>query len=102
MLFAVAVNSGMLEDDTEVTPAHLGRWIVLQSKWPELGQALTVNPGRLQQLQAATTLDDLQNQLGSIGIQVPDTEELLRFLQAKPTLAHVLNRLLRYVPTTVN
>ena len=40
--------------------------------------------------------------LGSIGVKVPDTEELLRFLQAKPTLGHVLNRLLRYVPTTVN
>jgi hypothetical protein len=102
VLFAVAVNSGMLDDKTELAPAHLGRWIVLQSKWPELGQALTVNPGRLQQLQASTTPDDLQNQLGSIGVQVPDTEELLHFLQAKPTLCHVLNRLLRYVPATVN
>jgi hypothetical protein len=102
MLFAVAVNSGLLEDNTEVTPAHLGRWIVLQSKWPDLGQALTVNPGRLQQLQASTTPDDLQNQLGSIGVQVPDAEELLRFLQTKPTLGHVLNRLLRYAPATVN
>jgi hypothetical protein len=102
MLFAVAVNSGMLDDKTELTPAHLGRWIVLQSKWPDLGQALTVNPDRMQQLQASTTPDDLQDQLGSIGVQVPDTEELLRFVQAKPTLGHVLNRLLRYVPATVN
>jgi hypothetical protein len=102
MLFAVAVNSGMLENNTELTPAHLGRWIVLQSKWPDLGHALTVTPDRLQQLQASTTPDDLQNQLGSMGVQAPDTEELLRFLQAKPTLGHVLNRLVRYVPTTVN
>jgi ABC-type multidrug transport system fused ATPase/permease subunit len=102
MLFAVAVNSGMLDDKTEVTPAHLGRWIVLQSKWPDLGQALTVNPGCLQQLQASTSPDDLQNQLDSIGVQVPNTEELLRFLREQPTLGHVLNRLLRYVPTTVN
>jgi hypothetical protein len=102
MLFAVAVNSGMLDDKTELTPAHLGRWIVLQSKWPDLGEALTVNPGRLQQLQASPTPDDLQNLLGSIGAQVPDAEELLRFLQAKPTLGHVLNSLLRYVPTTMN
>jgi KAP family P-loop domain len=102
VLFAVAVNSGMLDDTTEITPAHLGRWIVLQSKWPELGQALTINPGRLQQLQASTTPQDLQNQLASVGLQVPDTEELLRFLHEKPTLDHVLNRLLRYVPTTVN
>ncbi len=102
VLFAIAVNSGMLDDKTEITPAHLGRWIVLQSKWPELGQALTVNPGRLQQLQASTTPQDLQNQLASVGLQVPDTEELLRFLHANPTLDHVLNRILRYVPTTVN
>ena len=102
VLFAVAVNSGILDGNTEVTPAHLGRWIVLQSKWPNLGQALAVNPGCLQQLQAASTPDDLQNQLGSIGAQVPDTEELLRFLQAKPTLGHVLGRLLRYIPATVH
>ena len=102
MLFAVAVNSGMLDDKTELTPAHLGRWIVLQSKWPDLAQALTVNPGCMQQLQASTTPDDLQNQLDSIGVQAPNTEELLRFLQEQPTLGHVLNRLLRYVPATVN
>jgi len=38
----------------------------------------------------------------SIGVQVPDTEEMLRFLQAKQALGHVLDRLLRYVPATVN
>ena len=64
--------------------------------------ALTVNPGRLQQLQASTTPQDLQNQLASVGLQVPDTEELLHFLHAEPNLDHILNRLLRYVPTTVN
>jgi len=102
VLLAVALNRGMLGPNTGVTGAHLGRWIVLQTRWPEVGQALTADPARLEQAEACATPDDVRNLLGSIDVKIPDYEDLLRFLQADPTLCRVLNRLLRYIPKPVS
>jgi hypothetical protein len=102
VLLAVALNRGMLANNTGVTAAHLGRWIVLQSRWPEVGRALAADPARLEQVEACATPDDMRSLLSSIGVQVADSDELLGFLQGDPTLCRVLNRLLRYAPTTVN
>jgi KAP family P-loop domain len=102
VLLAVALNRGMLTPNGGVTGAHLGQWIVLQSRWPDVGHALAVDPARLEQVEACATSDDLRSLLSSIGVQVADSDELLRFLQADPTLCRVLSRLLRYAPATVN
>jgi hypothetical protein len=102
VLLAVAINRGMLTPDGGVTGAHLGEWIVLQSRWPDFGHALAVDPARLEQVAACATSEDLRSLLSSIGVQVGDSDELLRFFQGDPTLCRVLSRLLRYAPTTVN
>src|SRR5215204_1860108 len=59
VLLAVALNRGMLANNTGVTAAHLGRWIVLQSRWPEVGRALAADPVRLEQVEACATPDDV-------------------------------------------
>ena len=102
VLLAVAINRGMLDDNTGMTAAHLGRWIVLQSKWPDLGHALTANPDPLQELQGSTTPDGLHKLLASMAVEVKDPEELLRFLHTEPPLWPVLKSLVRYIPASVN
>ena len=104
VLLAVALNRNMLGPNTGVTATHLGRWIVLQSRWPEVGRALAADPVRLEQVEACATPDDVRKLLGSldIDVQVPESEELLRFLQADPTMCQVLNLLLRYIPKPVS
>jgi hypothetical protein len=72
--------AGLLEDPATSTPlsvAITGPWGLAKRRWPRWWR-LVCSPGQ------------------------KNAAEMLRFLQAKPALGHVLDRLLRYVPATVN
>jgi hypothetical protein len=98
VMIVVALRRGLLAPDTGVTPAHIGRWLVLQDRWPMLGRALVARPSLGMELESHPTAEDLTIGLSSLGITVNDQDDLLSFLQAEPRLSLFLDRIVRYSP----
>lgn len=97
VLLVVAEEKRMFGGQPELQAKHLGKWAVLVERWPELGTALAVDPGRLVQLEAATSIEELSKLLGSA---VPATQDLLTFLRSPTKLGPVAERLVYFQPAT--
>ena len=92
VLIVVAIGRHML-DDTSLSPAHLGRWIVLNERWPDLASTVSVDPTKLRDLETVMTRSLLEEELQKLSIETKPSGDLLRFLTGFPRLNQVVNRL---------
>jgi hypothetical protein len=55
LLLFVAHERRMFGGDPDLSPRHIGKWAVLCERWPELAQALSINPKLMADLENAAT-----------------------------------------------
>jgi hypothetical protein len=99
VLLVVAEGRSMIGEGTpELSGHHLGRWIVLNERWPDLARSVGSEQKRLQALEQAEDAAALRDALADVDPQTPVSAELLRFMKGTPNLAPVLNRLVHLEP----
>jgi hypothetical protein len=101
LLLVVASERKMLGGTPPLEAAHLGEWVVLLERWPELGWAVRADPSLMQRLEQAATnsanpqsLADLQAIVRPVAPQVAVTADLAAFLADEPTFAPLVERLI--------
>jgi hypothetical protein len=99
VLLVVAEQKHMFGGHPELQARHLGKWAVLLERWPEFGSALTADPGRLADLEAATSIEELSKQLGPLVPTLAVSQDLLDFLKSPTKLAPVVERLVYFRPS---
>jgi hypothetical protein len=98
ILLVVAYERKMLGGSPALTAGHIGKWVVLNERWPELARFLTLQPTSVCDLETTPSVDDLGQRLIAAGIYEPASDELLRFLKEPPLLGDVLPRLVHLDP----
>jgi hypothetical protein len=94
VLTRVALDRHVL-DGGEVTPQHLGKWIVVSERWVDVAAYVKAKPATLRRLEhdaQAETLGDSYEQFYTHG--------LAEVLRQEPPLSDVVERLIRYEPGT--
>jgi hypothetical protein len=92
VLTRVALDRHVL-DGGEVTPQHLGKWLVVSERWVDVATYLKRKPEALRRLEhdaQADALGDSYEQLHTHG--------LAEVLRQEPPLTDVVERLIRYEP----
>jgi KAP family P-loop domain len=107
VLLVIASLREMLGGTPALTAAHLGKWVVLTERWPELARALKANPQKLGPVEeavarydvdSAVALEELDSALSAGVLPRLGSRDLLRFLVEKPHLGAVLERLVHMAP----
>lgn len=92
---AIAEERGVFTDGT-VTHQHLGKWVGISEQWPQFAAALSVTPSRIDALEAAASVAELQELVDALAPGTPDVAALYDRLNDDHPLASVLDRLVRY------
>jgi hypothetical protein len=98
VLLVIAEQKQMFGGQPELQAIHVGKWAVLLEQWPELGSALTADPGRLTELETATSIEELSKRLGPSMPASAASQNLLAFLKSPTKLAPVVERLVYFQP----
>lgn len=99
LLTRIALEREMFGGTPELTPKHLGEWIVMGERWPQFVERIGAAPAEMERLeQLAASGGDVSAALGGL----PATDDLTGLLLAEPTLAPVIERLIRYEPAPSN
>jgi hypothetical protein len=94
VLTRVAVDRGVLEGH-EVTPQHLGKWIVVSERWVDIASYVKKKPAVMRELE-----DDARTgKLGDTFHDLP-AHDLAEVLREEPKLSDVIERLIRFEPGT--
>jgi hypothetical protein len=99
----IADRRGLFTTEPKVTSDHIGKWLVLGERWPQLRLALSAAPEKIQLLEqhAATprpgqTGDIFESVIAVLAPLYAGDEDLRRFMQSSPMLGGVLPRLVHY------
>jgi hypothetical protein len=101
----LAIKRGLLEPGSELTPSHVGKWVVLEQRWPELAQDLVGRRGATRELEQATVgeaadVGSLGETLERLKLDAAPSEELLSFLATEPKLGSVVDQLVFLEPAS--
>jgi hypothetical protein len=96
VLLVVAYEREMLGGSPPLTAEHLGKWVVLTERWPDLARLLKLQPDWLRDLENKSFEAD--ESLANAGIGELASPELERFLGEEPALGGVLERLVHLRP----
>jgi hypothetical protein len=83
LLTKIATERKMMGGRPELTPQHLGKWIVIGERWPDFAQRVVMNPSIILRAERGNEKSD------------PALEELLA---EQPRLAGVIERLIYFQP----
>jgi hypothetical protein len=92
----VAIERGLLGEGSEFRPAHLGKWVVLEERWPDLARHVKERPRMLADLERLGG-DELRQTLGEL--ELDPSDELVNFLGAEPNLGPLVEQLIFLDPT---
>jgi hypothetical protein len=92
VLTRVALDRHVL-DGGQVTPQHLGKWIVVSERWVDVATYVKRKPAVLRQLEH----DAQAESLGDTFLEL-HTHGLAEVLRQEPPLSDVVERLIRYEP----
>lgn len=95
LLTHIAIDRGMFGGDEELQPAHLGEWIIIRERWPELAARIGAHPEEMHQLEKLA--NDGGRLVEYVGA-VDGIDDLAHLLRQKPQLAPVIERLVRFEP----
>jgi hypothetical protein len=98
VLLTIAVGRDMLGGSPPLEPSHLGKWVVLNERWPELARGLKARPEKLRDFERVTTIEELEESLARLALESEPSADLLRFLNVSPRLAEQVERLVYLEP----
>jgi hypothetical protein len=99
LLTQIARDRRIFGGDPELTPEHLGEWIVLSERWPRLARRTAMSPRVIAELESADDLDKLREVLTKHELECPDpADDLLDLLGRKPSLSTIITRLVHFEP----
>ena len=101
----IASKRGLLTTEPKVTGKQVGKWLILNERWPQLGQLIYANHKILADLEEKAKKDKLQSgKLGTVTLNdnidkiVPlykNDHDLYKFLASDPTIGDVIARIIR-------
>jgi KAP family P-loop domain len=94
----VSIRREMLGDGAQLTARHLGKWVVLEERWPELVHGLVEKPGNLKKLEQTEDVTALASELEALGLDAEPSDDLFRFVRAEPRLGTVAEQLIFLEP----
>jgi hypothetical protein len=94
----VAVERGLFTDTFD--PAHVGKWVVLEERWPDLARAIKERPATLADAERAAAGSGLADVVAGLGMNGAPTGDLERFLTTEPRLAAFAEPLVFLEPAT--
>ena len=95
MQLGVAYSRGLLKPEVGITAGHLGKWVVLNERWPELAQAFIANPAAAEELEAST-LAEFGAKVRHLVPGALEDDVLWTFLRDDPLLGGHLRRLVSH------
>lgn len=97
LLTRIACDRRMFGGEPRLLPAHLGEWIIMGERWPEVVERVVAKPSEMARLERLVAEGgDLAAALGPAPVSaLADLEALLR---EEPTLSPVVERLIRFEP----
>jgi hypothetical protein len=100
LVLSIAVGRAALGGSPKLEPRHLGKWVVLIDRWPELHPILSSTPEVMSKLETSADVEELEQIIGSIrpNLTVSDSEELHELVVSDPKLSIVLDRLIYLSP----
>jgi hypothetical protein len=100
LLLLVAAKREMFGGSPPLEAVHLGKWVVLLERWPELGRVLRADPSVMALIEEAASTDSraLQDVLDRIVPEVASSADLAAFLKDETKLAGLVERLIYYLP----
>jgi uncharacterized membrane protein YuzA (DUF378 family) len=103
LLLVVASERKMLGGVPPLESAHLGKWIVLLERWPEVGWAVRANPALLADMEKRASDDPsgLADTIRAFAPRMTDFTTVTEFFRAEPALTPVVLRLIYCLPATV-
>jgi hypothetical protein len=98
LLLLVAAKREMLGGVPPLKAAHLGKWVVLWERWPELGRAIRATPSIMTLLEDTAERDphSLGDVLGATIPRVVLSADLAKFLSDQTKLGGLVERLVYY------
>lgn len=91
LLTKIAREREMFGGNPELTPAHLGKWIVIGERWPAFTQQAIQQPERIREVENYGAAElPMEN--------LPTDREFGEVMQTTPGLAEVLERLIYFKP----
>jgi len=83
----------------KLTPEHLGEWIVLAERWPQIAQGVCARPLVMMQLEDADNEAAVAEILAAHGLPMPAApDDLIALLHHEPRLSEVVTRLVHFEP----
>jgi hypothetical protein len=79
-------------------PSHIGKWIILKERWPDLARALSSNPDRLTELCATNGESSRPEVMMGFGATKQQAEIVVNFLSNEPEMFSVLPKLVYMLP----
>ncbi len=94
----IAHGRGIFGGRPVLRPAHVGKWVVLRERWPELAQRLTREPDRLATLESAVANPcGFEAVLALLEVEIRSAAALREFCGKSPkNLGKVLRRLVHF------
>lgn len=94
----VSIRRDMLTEGSQLTPRHLGKWVVLEERWPELVRGLVKKPDNLTKLEQAEDVPALASELEALALDAEPSDDLLQFIRTEPRLGAVAEQLIFLEP----
>ena len=87
----------MFDGSSPLKPQHVGKWIVLAERWPELATKLTMHPRDIRVLESLHG-EELRARILAWTPNVQDMDGMCALLDSTPKLEPVLDHLVRFEP----
>lgn len=97
LLTKIARDRRMFGGTPELTPTHLGKWIVLGVRWPELAERLGAQPSEMARIEALAG-DDTKLAEALPAQSAAAFAQLAEILRGPPELGPVVDRLVHFEP----
>ncbi len=100
LLTRIARDRQLFGGDPELVPAHLGKWIVLQERWPTFAAAVLDRPRLLNSCEQDTHPASIGTSLSSWSAKLPHGDAFRELIASDPPLGEVIERLIHFEPAT--
>ena len=94
---AVAGRRRMFDSSSPLKPQHVGKWVVLAERWPELAMKLTMHPRDIRELESLHG-EEMRAKVLAWAPNVHDVDGMCALLDSTPKLEPVLDHLVRFEP----
>jgi hypothetical protein len=99
LMTQIARDREIFGGDPKLTPEHLGEWIVLAERWPQIAQRVSAQPLVMTQLEDAENERVVATILANHGLPMPTApDDLIALLHRDPRLSEVIMRLVHFEP----